>query len=587
MVAPIFAPFPAAPSRAEGRDDFSPSADTFAAALPPFALKMNQAITWMADTMTAASSSQSAAADSASAAAQSASTANTAKLAAQKAVTDASAAGAAQVQLAKDQVSLATQQVGLATTNGQAQVALAAQQAQLATTNGKAQVDAAKVVKGETDVIRNQAQMIADAMQTAAGIPSYTSKRGWIFTVKEDGTGIEWRPRHRVGEVLQTAGAVDNTFLPLLGGLYLQSAYPELFAKIGILGAVAGDNWAAYATTVGGAVLTKIRIGKDGVMMGKGTATSTLYRSTDNGLTWTAVSLATALKGSSHNMYSFDTDKRGVWVATAYNSTGTIAYGARSVDNGLTWVEIPVGQLPSGLYTSIATDGNGTWHLGTSNQTIRRSIDNGVTWAIVYNPGGSGSIYALAPDRQGVWVANYGTSIARSTDNGATWAQVSGSQTAAITSTLNDISTNEKGAWVGVGYPPSGVTAPGVYTSYDNGVTWARAVVVGTSVNGDVAYSVTNDRAGAWYIGLASGKVIRSLDNALTWQQLNSTVTGFASSASIDSVVVQGTDLLALGSAVLRKSLSSTPYDSAALFKLPDLPIYKGVTNYIKAKEAA
>jgi hypothetical protein len=85
MVAPIFAPFPAAPSRAEGRDDFSPSADTFAAALPPFAFKMNLAISWIGEQVTAAEGYKNTASDAATVASDSADAAAQSKTAAQAA----------------------------------------------------------------------------------------------------------------------------------------------------------------------------------------------------------------------------------------------------------------------------------------------------------------------------------------------------------------------------------------------------------------------------------------------------------------------------------------------------------------------
>jgi len=100
MAAPIFAQFPPAPSRSEGQEDFNLAADAFAAALPPFALKMNLAITWMAETMTATSGYKDAAAASANQSALAASTAAQARDAAQAAVLAATQAGAQQVALA-------------------------------------------------------------------------------------------------------------------------------------------------------------------------------------------------------------------------------------------------------------------------------------------------------------------------------------------------------------------------------------------------------------------------------------------------------------------------------------------------------
>ncbi|WP_313483337.1 hypothetical protein [Pseudomonas sp.] len=556
--------------------------------------QVNYALTWIGRQVNAADGYRQDAAQSAMDAQKAASAANDSKVAAAKSAVAATESGQAQVDLAKAQVdlakaqvTLAAEQARLATANGRAQVQFAAEQAQLATTNGQAQVAAAGQVKEQTAAIRDQAQIIADAARAAVGIASYTNKKGYVFTVSDDGTSIQWRPRHRVGEVLQAAGSVDGTFLPLTGGLYLQAAYPELFARVGLLGATAGDTWAAYSSTAAGFVLTKIKVGKDGVMLGKGAGTSTLYRSTDGGLTWTAISLAAALGSSSHSMYSFDTDKRGVWIATAYtSSTAGMTYAARSTDNGLTWTLINVANLPSALYTSMAADGNGVWIVGTSTQYLRRSADNGVTWTQVY-AGNSSSfdISALSTDRQGSWVGTFGTNIIRSTDNGVNWS-IGGVTKGG---TIADLITDEKGLWVAVGQMPSGTNVPGISKSYDKGLTWSLATVTAptSAVNGDAAYSAATDGVGAWYVGLASGKVVRSTDNTLSWQQLGASQTGFASNASITGLLMQNSDLLALSGGLARKSSSVTPYDSSTLFKVPDLPVTKGLTNYIKAKEVA
>jgi hypothetical protein len=579
---PIIPDLPPAPSRSDGPAGFTPKADAMIGALQPMVEQINIAIAWISGQITEAQAKAQAAASSANAASQSASAAADSANAAALSANAATDNGAAQVALAAEQVELATEQAELATTNGQVQVQLAAQQAQLATTNGQAQVAAAEQVKQQTEDIRDQAQIIADAAQAAVGIPSYTGKSGFVFTVKDDGTGMEWRPRHRIGEVLQAAGIVDNTFLPLNGALYLQSAYPELFAKVGILGAVAGDTWQAYSTTVGGFAISSIRVGKDGVMLGKGPAKSTLYRSTDNGLTWSAISLVSAFGSSTHTMYAFDTDKKGVWVATAYYSSGTITFGARSTDNGLTWSAIPTSQLPSGLYESICSDGNGVWIAGTGTAgNLHRSSDNGVTWSQVYSTGGTlDSFKAVATDRRGTWLAFEGKRTFKSVDNGITWA-ISNNDTQ--TGSVYTAITDEKGTWMVGGDDPSTPSVPGISRSFDAGVTWTRMAVAGVGAE-DIGTIIT-DGAGAWYAGTSAGRLIRSLDDTKSWQFVTPAKTGFT---VFSTLMMIGQDVLALGNGgLIRKAPSATPYDSATLFKLPDMLATKGITNYIKAKEVA
>ena len=584
MDIPNITPLPRAPSRADGQEAFNQYADPFIAAMPPMVVQINAATTWVGQQGTIIDGYRKSAEASAGAADQARSAAVVAKDAAQAAVTAAGAAGAAQVELAAAQVVLATAQAKLATTNGAAQVQLAAQQAQLATTNGEAQVAQAATIKNQTATIRDQTQVLADAVQTAAGLPSYADKKGWVLTAKEDGSGVEWRPRSRVGETMVVAGVMDATWLPLTGGLYLQSAYPTLFAKIGILGVIAGDTWAAYSTTVGGAALRgNIRVGKDNVMLGAGGGGSSVYRSTDGGLTWITINLASVLGSVGHSISSIETDRKGVWVCTAYYSTGTI-FGARSIDNGLTWVAIPATQIPSGLWRTMATDGNGVWVIGSNQDALRRSSDNGITWSVAYSSGGSTTLYGLVTDRQGNWlVARASVGILKSVDNGINWV----SSGARPNNTPYDAATDERGMWVFVGTAPSGATAPGLYVTRDHGLTWTLVSVTGSTVNGDSLWSVTTDRVGNWYVGASNGKVIRSIDNGQSWQQINTDKTGFASNAVIESLWLLNNDLYALGNYLIRKAAAVAPYDSNTLFKLPEVITTKGLTAFIKAKEVA
>ena len=534
--------------------------------------------------------SEAAAASSASAAAGSASAANTAKLAAQQAVTEAGAAGAAQVKLAQDQVALAADQVHLTIANGQAQVQLAAEHAQLATTNGQAQVDAATGIKNQTATIRDQAQLLADAMQTAAGVPSYSDKKGWIYTVKEDGSGLEWRQRHRVGEVVQMAGTADSTWLPLTGGIYLQSAYPELYAKIGLIGAVAGSVWAPYST-VASAVNSSV-VGKDGViiltLIGQ---TSSLYKSNDNGLTWSLQNLSAVIGDASATVYCLNTDGKGVWVLFGYSVSSSISWFAlRSTDNGVTWVKLTgSGTLPNRTMRAVATDKNGVWMAGggVSSTELWRSTDDGLTWKQIVSGGnGSGEISGIATDRLGNWVATLSSAVITSSDNGLTF----GSGFSTGIGTGRGVLTNEKGVWMVYGATSTGTS--GLSKSIDNGKSWSPVPQAqgGTSP----VFSGATDNEDGWYFGTSIGTIIRSTDKTITWSVTPITTTGFLNTEYVYSLVMQGSDLLAIantGSAnvtsKVRRSNSVTPYDSSTLFKVPDLPVYKGLTSRIKAKEVA
>ncbi len=558
MVAPIFAPFPAAPSRAEGRDDFSPSADTFAAALPPFALKMNQAITWMAETMTAVSGSQSAAADSASAAAQSASTANTAKLAAQKAVTDASAAGAAQVQLAKDQVALSV-------------------------------------------AAKESAQAAAAAAQAAAGMPSIAGKAFMALRVNAAGTGVEWaagvpntlvgktgqsimldaakKPYwgyagQQIGDTLITSRNPGALYLPANGSIRSKSVYPVAAAQVGLIGGVVGEAWQGSDSGLSSALRLLKSNGK-GTLIAMIAASLTLTRSVDGGVTWTPCTMPAGL-GSSSGTTSIDTDLNGNWVICGFNDSATPRKVLRSEDDGITWeaVNIPVAQA-GGDWTHIVCAGPRIF-LALTNYGVSalRSTDGGATWnAVVIGIPSNAYPYSIGSNLAGTVLVSTATTLFRSTDYGATWVNTG-------IANIYGIGTDRQGTWLLTGTNSQTHTR----RSLDDALTFTAFPLGATAV----ALNNILFAYGKIFINTQSGQgvyVYRPADG--TFAAISS-ANGLVYGPVLDAA--NGL-LLALGSGQASARLVKAPpvfgYDTANQFALPSLPAPPGLTAYIKVLEAA
>ncbi|WP_296187898.1 hypothetical protein [Pseudomonas sp. UBA1879] len=575
---PLIPELPPAPSRSEGQAAFNLTAGPFIAAMPPMVVNINTSLAWIGQQVTAVDGYRQAAATSASNAADSASAANTSKNAAAQSATDATNNGKAQLDLTKAQVTLAAEQAALATTNGQAQVQLAAQQAQLATTNGQAQVAAAGQVKDQTAAIRDQAQIIADAARAAVGIPSYTNKKGYVFTVSDDGASIQWRPRHRVGEVVQVSGALDNTFLPLTGGIYLQSAYPALFAKVGILGSVAGDVWST--PTVNPETFRRVAAGSGVQMATAFGQVSTIYRSTNDGQTWNAISLTALLNTATASVYDVATDGKGVWIAIGYvSSLGW--FTLRSPDNGVTWAKVTTPNLP-GLPTRLATDKNGTWIAtgGTSSVTIARSLDNGLTWAVIVSGVGSNGAGGAATDGLGNWIVAGAGAAYISTNNGASFAAKSYAVGLTIT-TAYDVVTDSKGLWMVTFNTSSGL---GLIKTYNLGVDWSLVTVTGLTTS--TVWCGVTDGDGNWFFGATSGRFFYTRDNGQTWTVVPSGTTKVGT-GDVVAVLLLVADLVITAGTNQNRSYAATPYDSTTLFRLPNVTVFKGLTSYIKAKEAA
>lgn len=559
-------------------------------ALQPMVVQVNIALQWMAGQLTEAQAQAAAAAASALAAANSATAANASKIAAAQSAIDATNNGAAQVALAATQAALAT-------SNGAAQVALAAEQAALATTNGAAQVALAanqvalaEGIKDDTSDIRDQAQIIADAAQAAVGIPSYDFKPGYVFEVNDDATGMRWGTRHKIGEAILTARDMDASYLPLAGGTYLQSAYPLLFAEVGLIGAVSGDVWSQVMApgTIG--PFKTVKRGKDGVLIAQPLtlATSTYYRSTDNGATWTAISFAAVAGNSSSTVRSIATDEKGVCIMCGYSSTASPSDSLlRSTDNGLTWTSVRNAAITDGKYpVACETDNNGTWIItgGISSLNTLRSLDNGQTWTLVQSGVGSNQGNSVSCDRLGVWIIGTLSRVYTSTDNGLTWVMVSGLGFG----TVYGIANNGKGVWLAVGSNSSNIN---MARSPDNGLTWTALGVIASA---ETFYSVSTDYAGNWFVGTATGRIARSVNEGQTFTLLPIATTGFLATDTITATIMINSDVLAFGyqSAAgnyskARRSNGTYPYDSATMFKLPDLRPPQGLNYLIKAKEVA
>jgi len=559
MVAPIFAPFPAAPSRAEGRDDFSPSADTFAAALPPFALKMNLAITWMAETMTAVSASQSAAADSASAAAQSASTANTAKLAAQKAVTDASAAGAAQVQLAKDQVALSV-------------------------------------------AAKESAQAAAAAAQAAAGMPSIAGKAFMALRVNAAGTGVEWasgvpntlvgktgqsimldggkKPYwgyagQQIGDTLESARNPGVLYLPADGSIRSQAAYPALFSLVGLTGGSIGTNW--LSVDHGNATaLSAIKAVPSGTVIAVTTG-NLFFRSADKGVTWAPI----AVPAGSTGVSGFVTDGQGLWL-TLHSTQQAYAY--RSVNDGRSWELIAMPSHPAG---------GGAWYLGvyagagviilgsTYNNYVARSTDSGATWATVMHNFSIGAIQSMSANRAGtILIASGatgggGAGVRRSTDYGATWP------TKASVVIPNVIENDGDGTWIFT----TADTRTGLYKSTDDAVSFTQFTIAEGSTGLSVRYALFA-YGSLWFKLSGTNTVVYSF----TYSSTNTLSQVAGSNGAEGPLSDAGGGVLIAQNATAGKFSRSTPtfaYDVSTQFALPSLKARLGLNTYIKALEAA
>lgn len=183
----------------------------------------------------------------------------------------------------------------------------------------------------------------------------------------------------------------------------------------------------------------------------------TILRSTDGrNFTPIAAPITTA------NLRAVKTDGAGSWLIVG--SAGTAGCIFRSTDGGLTWANISVNLMSSNL---CAAFGNGQWVVGGTGGQLMTSPD--MTAWTKHTFGVATSVTGIAfGDAQ--WLALAGNNVRRSIDNGVTWALA----TAALipAGTLNAIDYAD-GRWIVAG------DSGGLRLSDDTGLTWLTPSATG------------------------------------------------------------------------------------------------------------
>jgi len=549
---PLIPEMPPAPSRSEGQAAFNITAGPFIAAMPPMVVNINIALTWIGQQVTAVDGYRQAAATSASNAADSASAANAAKNAAAQSATDATNNGKAQVDLAKDQVTLAQQAASVA-------------------------------------------QAAAAAAGAAAGLPSMVGKKGWVLEVTPSEMGAVWRPRHNVGDVAITAGTLDASYI-LTGGIYLQSAFPVLFQKIGKIPTPGVYSFQGVSNP-NGYVITDLDSDGNGTWIAAvsdvtGTSTALLgyvLRSTDNGLNWTPVSIS-RLRNSKIRYAS------GIWMCVGrfYDTSRNSLYCAHSVDGGQTWsVAREITSVPGNIgsnppYLEVNELGElvlmGTY-TNTSNATYSSWTSRfmpsnvGVTaewsaYSFTGSPfGNTANINVQGQVRIGGYSLLYGL------------AGIIGRVTVTTTGTgqsqlINSKTTNDlKGGAAKEGTVVIAGSGGTVIRSTDMGASF-----LGSAVSGAPDFvSVEGVGGGVWLLGASDGTVWISLDDGFTvTRSIPSGVT-----TPVRRIRNAGGAVVLSSNAAIRRSESQYSYDQNTQFLVPLVTVPSGFRSYVKAKEAA
>ena len=213
-----------------------------------------------------------------------------------------------------------------------------------------------------------------------------------------------------------------------------------------------------------------------------------VYRSTDNGDTWTQTGLDDAV--SHLAIYSsgriFAATDEGVF---------------RSTDNGDTWTLIGSSDIEE--FSSLTIDSSGHIFAGTGDG-VYRSEDNGDTWTLIGLAGYEIDEIAInSSDHIFAGAEHHG--ILRSTDNGDTWTKINNG--------LPDIRVHSLAINTS-GHIFAGTQGEGVFRSTNNGDSWTQ-----TGLTDVIAWCLAINSSGHIFAGTTDG-VYRSIDSGDTWTQI-------------------------------------------------------------------
>jgi hypothetical protein len=296
-----------------------------------------------------------------------------------------------------------------------------------------------------------------------------------------------------------------------------------------LLGANAG--WVRTSNTAGNTIQSIIRSGGHLFASTFGTG---IFRSSDNGATWTQI-----------NVNLPETDVRSLLAYPGFIFAGTNrgVVCTRSTDNGITWTESNSGFLTSTCINGlvmVADSGRNNLFAATY-EGVYRSTNNGATWTISRTV--SGGVRAVGIVGKGVFSGGL-EGVYRTTDLGATWVKADSGMTVKYVSAFTSIdSTLYASTFNG-----------GIYKSTNRGVFWTQAGLTGANLWSIASTDTT------LFAGEVSSGVWRSTNGGANWTSCA------LSGLPITSLMANGAEVYAgTASGLFHSTNSGTSWGPAAL----------------------
>jgi hypothetical protein len=293
----------------------------------------------------------------------------------------------------------------------------------------------------------------------------------------------------------------------------------------------ASAGWVRTSNTAGNAIQSIVRSGGDLFAATFGTG---IFRSSDNGATWTQI-----------NAILPGTDVRSLLAYPGFIFAGTNrgVVCTRSTDNGITWTESNSGFLTStcinGLVMVVDSGRNNMF--AATYEGVYRSTNNGATWTISRTVSGGVRAVGLV----GKWVYSGGTEgVYRTTDLGGTWAKADSGMTSKYASAFTTIDSTLYATTFG----------GGIFKTTNRSVLWTAAGLTGANLWSLASTDTT------LYAGDVSSGVWRSTNRGANWTSC--TLSGLP----ITSLMANGAEAYAgTVSGLYHSTNSGTSWGPAAL----------------------
>ncbi|MBI3258968.1 MAG: hypothetical protein HYZ54_05795 [Ignavibacteriae bacterium] len=270
--------------------------------------------------------------------------------------------------------------------------------------------------------------------------------------------------------------------------------------------------------------VAKILITSKGTYLCATQTGSGVYRSTNRGTSWIT---ASPYANYDHGLAFCVNPAGDIFVATNNANGGNdLTKIGRSKDDGVSYQNVPSYPQNATLNSMICTS-NGTILIGTNNDGIYRSKDDGATWSLLKfkSPSDSATSCLLDAGNGTIYAGTKQDGIYVSKDYGDTWNLLFADIY------LSDIKcmTSDKAGNIYVG------TAFGVYKSSDGGKIWNELFSTGNSGSSQVSFIFVSPQ-GRIFVGVIGSGAYCTIDNGKSWTKINSgTITNNVNTMAIDS----------------------------------------------------